>query len=349
MGRELYRQSGFPVFQNKMYETREAARNCPRGNIEIIENQDTGMIYNAAFDPALVDYDSAYQNEQANSSVFEAHIDEVIGLVDQHMPGSIVEVGCGKGFFLDKLLENGVNALGFDPTYEGDNEFVKREYFSKDIGYRGDGLILRHVLEHVQDPYDFLTQLAEANDGTGLIYIEVPCFDWICTNRSWYDIFYEHVNYFRMRDFAAMFGRLVYAEHSFDGQYLSIIGDLSTLRPPKYSEERKVEFPSDFMAGLDRDLASTNGDLTVWGGASKGVIFSLLRERAGYAAPLVVDINPAKQSKYLPATGIEITSPSNVMETLPDGASVLIMNPNYIEEIKTMSNNRFNYMSLTND
>jgi len=38
-----------------------------------------------------------------------------------------------------------------------------------------------------------------------LIYIEVPCFDWICLHRSWFDVFYQHFN-FRLADFDRVFG-----------------------------------------------------------------------------------------------------------------------------------------------
>src|SRR5690606_40601222 len=47
----------------------------------------------------------------------------------------------------------------------------------------------------------------------------------------------------------------------------------------------------------------------VWGGASKGVLFSLMMERAGADVELVIDINPAKQNRYLPASGLQVTSP----------------------------------------
>src|SRR3546814_9608010 len=61
------------------------------------------------------------------------------------------------------------------------------------------------------------------------IYIEVPCFDWIVEHSAWFDVFYEHVNYFRLADLRAMFGTVHEAGHLFGGQYLYIVADLSTL------------------------------------------------------------------------------------------------------------------------
>ena len=65
--RELYKIEGLPIFQNRMHKSRKEARACPRGNIRLVENRDTGLIYNADFDPAVMVYDETYQNEQAVS------------------------------------------------------------------------------------------------------------------------------------------------------------------------------------------------------------------------------------------------------------------------------------------
>jgi hypothetical protein len=52
------------------------------------------------------------------------------------------------------------------------------------------------------------------------------------------------------------------------------------------------------------ELLLDGGYSAVWGGASKGVTFTLLKARAGYAVDIVIDINPAKKGKYLAAIGI---------------------------------------------
>ena len=71
------------------------------------------------------------------------------------------------------------------------------------------------------------------------------------------------------------------------------------------------------------------GPVVVWGAGSKGVSFlSLIAhpERIGH----VVDVNPHKAGKYLPASGLQVQTP----DTLPDDlAHVLVMNPIYLDEI----------------
>jgi hypothetical protein len=349
--RELYRQHDLPIFQNRMYDSPDEARNCPKGDIRLVEDMVTGLVCNSAFDASVMDYDSAYQNEQGTSALFRSHLDGVANLIESHMGRkSLVEVGCGKGTFLELLLGRGVGVSGFDPTYEGSNPLVRREYFSEELGLRGEGLILRHVLEHIEAPVAFLERLAAANGRRGLIYIEVPSFDWICRKRAWFDIFYEHVNYFRLSDFNRIFGRIVHADTAFGGQYLRIIGDLATIRTPVRDPADAPLFPSDFS---DRLLSETQmeatGSTVVWGGASKGVIFSLLRERAGCPVDRVIDINPDKQGRYLPATGLRVMNPVDGLEGLPKGTTIHVMNPNYLEEIRAMAGPGFNYRAMSND
>jgi hypothetical protein len=156
---------------------------------------------------------------------------------------------------------------------------------------------LRHVLEHIENPYIFLKELKDANGGKGLIYIEVPCFDWICNNRVWFDIFYEHVNYFRLGDFNRMFGKIISSGRFFGGQYLYIIADLSTLREPINLLDNSIDFPLDFLDGLkSTDKVNNDEKVCIWGGGSKGVIFSLLRHRESLPVDFVIDVNPANKA-----------------------------------------------------
>lgn len=346
--RELFEVEGLPVFQNKMFATREAAVNCPKGDMRLVQDMETGLIFNAAFDASKLAYDSDYQNEQACSSVFQHHLDDVKTIIDRHLSEkSLIEVGCGKGYFLEHMQRAGYEITGIDPAYEGKNERVVKACFEESLGVTADGVVLRHVLEHMSDPVEFLASVAKANGGSGTVYIEVPCLDWICEHRAWFDIFYEHVNYFRLADFKRMFGRIHESGHVFGGQYLYIVADLATLKTPVLTTQDIFEFPKDFLAGIDQ-VASTakSGRNAIWGGASKGVIFSLYMQRAGVDFDCVIDINPAKQNRFIAAIGIKVSSPEEGMRQLQAGDNVFVMNSNYLQEIVALSKNQFNYIKV---
>jgi len=139
------------------------------------------------------------------------------------------------------------------------------------------------------------------------IYIEVPCLDWILEHRAWFDIYYEHVNYFRMSDFHRMFGDILFSSHTFGGQYISLVADLGTLKKPR-------------------------------------VIFALMKSRLGQPIDTVIDINPAKQGRYLPVTGLLIQSPEEALADFPEGGTIHVMNSNYLDEIRNMTGNKYKYV-----
>jgi hypothetical protein len=345
--RVLYKVEQLPIFQNRMYDFEVEAKKCPKGDVCLVENLKTGLVYNATFRSELMVYDSNYQTEQAISPLFKDHLNLVKKIVERNIgKTALVEVGCGKGTFLEVLLKDGFDVSGFDPTYEGSNPKITRHYFEPSMGIKANGLILRHVLEHIQDPYSFLMQLREANGGSGLIYIEVPCFDWICSHRAWFDVFYEHVNYFRLNDFNRMFSRVLESGNIFGGQYIYVVADLESLRQPEYDDDCSINFPDDFFHDIKEVNRTEKNRTAVWGGASKGVIFTLLKSRTNQLIDIVIDINPAKQGKYLPASGLRVYSPEDALKILPYGSTIFVMNSNYLSEIKKMSNNIFHYVNI---
>jgi SAM-dependent methyltransferase len=349
--RELFRAEALPVLQNRVYASAEQARWSPVGDVVLVQDSITGLVFNQAFDPDLLVYDRDYQNEQALSPVFKTHLEEVISIVDRHFAGrTVIEVGCGKGYFLEQLRAAGYDATGIDPAYEGDSPHVVPAPFAAGLGLSADGIVLRHVLEHMQDPVRFLHAIAEANKGQGLIYIEVPCLDWIMANRAWFDIFFEHVNYFRLSDFQRIFSRVVESGRHFGEQYLYVVADLSTLRHPTAGPPDTVSFPEDFTEGIatSREIALAAPDqrIAIWGASSKGVIFSNYMSRAGVRLDLAIDMNPAKQQRYVAATGLPIISPEEALRVLPEGSLVFVMNSNYHDEIVAQSRNRFQYMRV---
>lgn len=338
----LYAVDEVPIFQNVTYASELDAINCPTGAVELVQNKQTGLIHNCAFDETLVEYDQNYHNEQVYSQRFQDHMHGVAKVIKAYSDEwGLIEVGCGKGHFLELMQSLGAEITGFDPSYEGGNPNIRREYFNGSLLPSQSFLILRHVLEHVNDPFNFLQTLRRANRNGGLIYIEVPCFDWILENNAYYDVFYEHVNYFRRSDFLQMFGKIWYCENTFNGQYLSIIADLSTLRQPSFNGEGLV-----VDLRVEQKNSNTKHGLVVWGAASKGTIYSLFSNRAGYQVKYAIDINPAKQGRYLPLSGVPILSPSEGISRLSKKDKVLVMNPNYLREVHSLVGDRCHCESL---
>ncbi|MBD8494744.1 methyltransferase domain-containing protein [Pseudomonas syringae] len=350
MSNELYRADGMPVLQNRTFADAASARASVSADVVLVQDPHSGLVFNAAFDPQKLSYDSDYQNEQAHSGHFKAHLDAVEQIIARHFGGkTLIEVGCGKGYFLEQLRSKGFDIVGIDPAYEGDSPHVTKAPFTPESGLSAQAVVLRHVLEHIPDPVAFLHTISHANGG-GLIYIEVPCLDWILAHRAWFDVFYEHVNYFRLEDFQRLFGTVQEAGHLFGGQYLYVVADLASLRTHLPAPKTQVQVPAGFRHSIEQALSiarnSPGQALAIWGAASKGVIYSLFLQRAGVTVDQIVDINPAKQGRYLPLSGLKVSSPQEAMQALPEGAHLFVMNSNYLDEIRRMTDDRYVYHAV---
>jgi SAM-dependent methyltransferase len=348
----IYRMEGLPVQQNRFFASAKEAITCPVGNLILVQDPLSGIVHNVAFRPDLMVYDENYQNEQGYSNIFEQHLYQVMEIVRRHFRGkTIIEIGCGKGRFLQLMKEQGFSIVGIDPAYEGEEPYVLKKPFSPSLGITGDAIILRHVLEHITDPMGFLAAIAAANGGNGLVYLEVPCLEWIRDHKAWFDLYYEHVNYFRMSDFLRMFDTIIESGSFFGGQYLYLVADLASLCVKPVDEAHRFQLPADFLKGIDDAITlmkNQNGRKSIiWGAGSKGVIFALQLLRNGCVTPdFVIDINPFKQGMFVPVTGIPVISPEKGLSRLSDHDAIFIMNSNYFEEIKAIAGNKFNYYRM---
>lgn len=335
----VFRQAAVPLFQNVVYRSRAEALAADKGAVELAACAHCGFVFNAAFQPEALHYNPQYQNEQAHSQVFVQHLEQVFELLQQHhiRQQRVVEVGCGKGFFIDFLRQRGVDAIGFDPAYEGDNPAIVKDYFSDRYPIQASFVVLRHTLEHVAEPLQFLHQIAQANGHRGKIYIEVPTFDWIVEHEAVEDIFYEHCNYFTIETLSNLF-RTSHTGTLFGGQYIYLVAHLSELHRPEQipaARNRGYQSVFDHVRQRYQQLAQASEHTAIWGAGAKGSTFLNLVDAQGQHIRLVVDINPRKQGHFVGGTGHAIVGPAELAEANID--TVLVMNANYLQEIEQVT------------
>lgn len=350
---EFLRRDAVPVHQNLLFDTPEAARSIARGTLTMHVCEACGFVFNAAFDPALLDYGPAYENSQNCSPAFNAYLDGLVEHLVQECgvrTGRVVEIGCGKGIFLTKLLshpENRSEGFGFDPSYIGPDvslggrlQFVRKFYVAK-TAVPADVVVCRHVIEHSPDPIGLVELVREAVRKTGStrLFFETPCVEWIFRNRVPWDFFYEHCSLFTTHSLGLALTRAGFhvtdVQHVFGGQYLWAEAETGVgLWPsvPTETAELADRFAQTERSRLTRWLEILDrGRMLVWGAGAKGVTFCNLADPRAERVAAVVDVNPAKQGKFLAGTGHPILSPSEALALQPWG--VLVLNPNYVAEV----------------
>jgi hypothetical protein len=364
--RTFARSNSIPVNNARVFATPEEALRVPLGELEIALCESCGFVQNVRFDPALVCYDSTYEEQQSYSPTFASWADGLArGLVERwDLHGKrIIEIGCGKGDFLAALCRLGANeGVGYDPTAApvrlGDGAARVRmisEFYGPSTGaLEADALVCRHTLEHVQDVALLLRSLRASlagREGTR-IFFEVPDVGRVLREGAFWDVYYEHCSYFAPGSLARLFRREGFivddVRLGFDDQYILLEARIAPEGTAPAAEtfpaEERVE---DLIAGAEAyetavsetianwrrrvGAARTRGRVAVWGSGSKCVAF-LSETGLARSVDAIVDINPHRHNRYLPASALRIDPPETLATLRPD--LVVVMNAIYLDEIE---------------
>jgi SAM-dependent methyltransferase len=364
-GERFFDLADMPVSIGVQWPSAEEARACSTGDLQLAFCPHCGLIWNRAFDASRLEYSQQYDNSLDFSPVFQDYARCLARrLIETYdiRGKEVVELGCGKGHFLNLLCEEGGNrGIGFDPSYEGRHmktsasariTYIQDFYGEQYTQYPGDLICCRHVFEHIADPDKFLSivRLTIGERRSAVVYFEVPNARFILEKLSIWDIIYEHCNYFSIESLAAVFRHCGFVvlrlEETYGKQFLSLEAriarrgegaawageDLSTL---KAAVERFSEHALRCLQAWKFRLARWRAEgrrTVIWGGGAKAVSF-LNMLKVDDAIPYVVDINPHKQGRHLPGTGQRIVAPEFLKEFQPQ--AVVLMNPMYRQEVES--------------
>ena len=343
--------------------TREEALNFPTRPVRLGFCEQCGFIFNVAFDPAMVEYSSRCEETQGFSPAFRGwHESLAQRLIERYAlrDKKIVEIGCGKGEFLDLLCELGPNrGIGFDPAYIPERnarpathriEFIRDYYSERYAGHRGDFVCCKMTLEHIGDVCDFVNMIRHSLDRASQtkVFFQVPNVMRILDELAFWDIYYEHCSYFSAGSLSRLFRRagfeILGVGREYADQYLTLEAAPLVCSHPCPTLENDLDLirasVSRFAALVPTRIAEWRERLqryrdagrrvVIWGSGSKGVTFLVTLDVPG-AVGFVVDINPNKQGNYMARTGLEIVGPDFLRDYRPE--VVIVMNPVYREEI----------------
>lgn len=182
--------------------------------------------------------------------------------------GTILDYGCGTGYFLDYCVRNGWKGFGMEPdkgarkiAFESglnvsENKTILEQ---KTADLKFNAITLWHVLEHVTDLEATITFLKSKLMRDGVLIIAVPnhlSYDAKHYGQHWaaYDV-PRHLYHFEpatIEDMMKRQGFTLEAMHpmKFDSFYVSMLSE-------KYKTGR-INYPSAFLNGLRSNLATKN-------------------------------------------------------------------------------------------
>jgi len=286
-------------------------------------------IWNRSFAYEIIPYRDNANRMFNKGIIWQGHLAKIKDLLISQLPKNptIIDIGCGEGNFVRSLFK-AINMqgriIGFDlnTTLESGVgvEFYPRYFnpFDDIVKFSPDLLIMRHVLEHLQDPADFIDQLAW-NAGKlkkpVKLFAEVPCIDRVLESKRLVDFFYEHPSQFTTRSFSSLMkkgGKIFDLAHGYNGEIIYALVQLSV--PNRYQQFAKVSedfYRQAFISKTQiksqlRKLINDNKKVAIWGGTGKAAAFIHYFDVNTENITLVVDSDLSKVGTYVSKSGHQI-------------------------------------------
>ena len=168
-------------------------------------------IYNATYFLGEPTPEAVARVEKLKRATASLYVDRLVRFLKKKK-GRILELGCGKGEFLVEAKARGfdVNGIEFSPdaTAVANQRLGAQKVIAGTIENStfGDGsfdaVVFADVIEHVNDPLDFLKRVYALLQPDGIVFLATPSLDsWSAKllGRNWMEYKIEHLYYFNER------------------------------------------------------------------------------------------------------------------------------------------------------
>ena len=330
-----------------------------------------GHVWNAAHndDPSIIYNEHYYSSFTASSQAREYQdllakdLDRLVGLGGK----TVLEIGCGDGYFLQSMSTLGASAIGFEPsstfdlakTQPGVEVFHEQYCFdgTSKVGAKVDVVVMRHVLEHMNSPGYALESLRSNCSGPAppqYLLTEVPNAYRLLRDNLYFDFYNDHVHYFSygsLSHFLGKAGWVPMARVETNDEFLGLVAENSSYGPgrtthleldgseldrgPILSEAKR--FRQGFenwklrLTKLVAGLKNQGDRIAVWGAGARGVSLLTGLGLPAHTYDYVVDSDPNKHGKYLPVVNLPICSPDQLRRAPVD--CVMVTTYTFFDEV----------------
>ena len=295
------------------------------------------------------------------------YCDEITNELSLNNSSFVVEVASNDGYLLQNFVANNIPVLGIEPTESTAKVAIEKgidtniEFFgaayakSLSLDKKADLIIANNVIAHVPDLNDFVLGFKNLLNEGGTVTVEFPHLLNLIKENQFDTIYHEHFSYFSLITIQSVFkkhgmdiykclevpthgGSLrIYAGHSnkheIDDSINKILlkeREAGLLDLNSYlGFQKQVDFIKKNVLTFFKE--NQGKKIAAYGAAAKG---NTLLNYCGIKHPqiaFIVDANPHKQNKFMPASHIPIVDEKELKRIKPD--LIIILPWNLKEEI----------------
>lgn len=255
----------------------------------------------------------------------------------------IVEIGTGKGEFLDLMAQTGVKPYGIEHEPEAvkicrekglcvTEEFVEHSR-QRLANAPFDGFFIMNFLEHIPEPNDFLQGIWNNLSEGAVGLVEVPNMDFILNNVIFSEFIADHLMYFTKKTLT-----LLLEKNGFDVLECNVVWHDYCLaaivrKRQSLSLDKFYEKQAAITQELNQfiDINHTKGKkVAVWGAGHQAlavIALSGIKDKIEFVA----DSASFKQNRYTPGTHILILEPEEIHKK--EIGAVIVMAASYSDEV----------------
>lgn len=262
----------------------------------------------------------------------------------------ILEIGCGKGEYLDLLKGAGANLVFGLENSVSSVEIARSRGLNAQQGYltsdfrnpwdgKFDAFAIFSFMEHWPDINSSLRKLCKLlNDGAvGLV--EVPNFEFIIENGMYSEFTTDHILYFDRVTLKNALEFNGFEVLSIDSIWHNYILSAQVRKRTPLRTSGFVSKQGKIVDELHRYVEKfQKEDVVVWGAGHQALaVLSLagLQDKVSH----VIDSADFKQGKYTPGTHLYIKSPDSLKEDRP--RAIIVMAAAYSDEVAAQIKNRY--------
>ena len=264
----------------------------------------------------------------------------------------ILEIGCGTGYLLYRFKEAGAEVIGLEPGEHGQEKYIERgvpihkEFFpTPTVSGQFDAIVIYGVLEHMEEPADFMEQLSDYLTESGKVLIAVPDCEPYLKAGDISMFIHEHWSYFTKTSLSNTLANAGFSDYSvtkaaFGGFLYAAVGKAQSDEPLKLQGvDQEVSTARDFIKNSDyansllaQFISKVHGQ-----GQSLGIyvpgraVNAMVTEHCPLSHCRFFDDNTLLHGTYFPGIDISVESRQALVDKPVD--QVLIMSHSFGQQI----------------
>ena len=251
-----------------------------------------------------------------------------------------LDIGAGKGDFLNILKDLGFDSLGLEHNDQNVQSAMNQGLAIKK-GYLLDGIELtdtfdfitcNNFLEHQPDVGLFLNKVRSLLHENGFLYISVPNLERIIKEACFYEFVTDHLIYFSKETLIRALELSGFTVHKI--YFKNNDNDIAVLArkrmPLNVSQEsKKMMSIVNSLKNLAKEFEAEGKRVSVWGAGHRALALMALADLT--TIDYVIDSAPFKQGKHTPLLRKKIMSPDKFFSS-KDCDTLIIMLPGILSK-----------------